>query len=86
MVEPEKLREYYTIVESVINELGAPVEQCRSVGEDGNPIPGQWNLSKGSAKIFVDIYTTEEGLAYFCVASPSLRSQLLSLGDYMKNC
>lgn len=65
-----KLDTYYRIVEDVIRGLGVPIEECRSSDSSGKAIPGQWNLTKGSAKIFVDIYAAEEGTSYFCIASP----------------
>jgi hypothetical protein len=64
-----KMQSYYDLVEQVIATLGAPVEECRTV-ENGQAVPGQWNLMKGSANVFVDVYTPSDGLAYCCVASP----------------
>ena len=65
-----ELDKYYRIIEEVISGLGVPIDECRSVDQSGKTIPGQWNLTKGSAKIFVDVYMTDEGMAYFCIASP----------------
>lgn len=45
-----KLDTYYRIVEDVIRGLGVPIEECRSSDSSGKAIPGQWNLTKGSAK------------------------------------
>lgn len=73
MSERGIVEKYYEVVESVIKELGAPAEQCRTLDTNGKFIPGQWNLVKGSAKIFADVYTTAEGLSYFCVASPVMK-------------
>lgn len=70
MSEQKELDGYYNMVEEVITELGTRAEQCRSLDVNGKVIPGQWNLVKGSAKILADVYTTAEGLSYFCVAAP----------------
>ncbi|GEM_PF-1496807 len=75
MADPGRinLQPYYQVVEQVIAELGAPLEQCRARDNNGNVIPGQWNLMKGSANVYVDVYATEDGYAYFCIASPVMK-------------
>ncbi|KAB2878884.1 YbjN domain-containing protein [bacterium] len=70
MSAQKELDRYYDMVEEVITELGTRAEQCRTLDTHGEVIPGQWNLAKGSAKILADVYTTAEGLSYFCVAAP----------------
>jgi hypothetical protein len=64
-----KLQPYVELVEKVIAGLGAPIEQCREM-DQGQVVPGQWRLMKGSASVLVDVYTTEDNNAYCCVASP----------------
>lgn len=80
MIEEKKLDEYFRIVEKVISELGVPAEECRTQDANGRVMPGQWNLSKGSARIFADVYETAEGIAYFCVASPVMKIALTDPG------
>ncbi len=67
LVNTEK---YYKIVEDAIRNLGVAPESCRVADQEGKIIPGQWNLKKGSAQIYADVYHAPEGTAYFCVASP----------------
>ena len=60
------LQPYYQMVEEVIQELGVNPENTR--GEK----PGQWDLSKGSAPVMVDVFEYE-GRGYFqCLAPVSL--------------
>ncbi len=66
----DPLKPYYEIIESVITGLGVTAESCRTNDQNGNAIPGQWSLVKGSANIYVDVYQTQDGNAYCCVASP----------------
>lgn len=59
------LEDYYHIVEDAISELGVDPEGCRGKGD------GQWNLRKGSAKIWLDLWHIERmRRAYFQVMSP----------------
>jgi len=56
---------YYQMIESVISSLGVDPATCR--GQK----PGEWNLQKGSATIWVDIMWLEkEQRAYYQVMSP----------------
>ena len=45
----EKIEHYYQIVEEVISSLGVDPSKCRSN-------PGQWDLKRGSASIWVDVW------------------------------
>lgn len=83
-MDRKELDKYYLIVEEVIRSLGVSIEECRSLDQNGKPIPGQWNLTKGSAKIFADVYKTEEGTAYFCVASPVMEAPASAAGLHEK--
>jgi hypothetical protein len=65
-----RLVPYYELVELVIGGLGAPIEDCRVKDKNDSVVTGQWNLQKGSATIYVDVYATNDGYAYFCIASP----------------
>lgn len=67
------LKPYYDLVESVIGGLGAPIEDCRVKDNNGVVVTGQWNLQKGSATVYVDVYATQDGYAYFCIASPVMK-------------
>ncbi len=64
------LKPYYALVEQVISTLGITPDQCQVKDEKGNVLPGQWDLRKGSASVFIDVYATKEGQAYICIASP----------------
>ncbi len=59
------LEPLFKIVENAISDVGVDPKPCRR-GE-----PGQWNMRKGSARIWLDLwYIEEEGRAYFQVMSP----------------
>lgn len=61
----ENLTSYYSIVEKCIAGLGIDAAGCR--GEK----PGQWNLRKGSALVWVDVmYIEKEQRAYYQVMAP----------------
>ena len=61
----ENLQPYYDIVEKFIANLGVDPAGCR--GDK----PGQWNLVKGSAPVWIDIFYLEnEKRSYFQVMSP----------------
>lgn len=48
------IRKYYAMIEKVIRDFGISPHSCR--GEK----PGQWNLSKGSAQVWIDVWASEE--------------------------
>jgi len=61
----ESLQPYYTLVEEAINELGVNAEEAR--GENA----GEWNLKRGTASVWIDLwYIEEEEGAYFQVMAP----------------
>lgn len=63
----QDLTPYYQIVEECIQELGVDPVGCR--GKE----PGQWNLRKGSARVWIDLWHIEsENRAYYQVMSPVL--------------
>lgn len=80
---------YYQLVERAIAKLGVEVEPAR--GQK----PGQWNLSKGSVNVWIDIWQIEqeENRAYFQVMSPvmdlpetnreALFRELLTINDQL---
>ncbi len=68
-----KLQPFYDQVERVISGLGIPAADCRTKDQNGQILPGQWDLKKGSASIYVDVYQTQDGYAYCCVACPVLQ-------------
>ncbi len=50
----QPIQNYYNIVEEIIRDLGVDPAACR--GE----IAGQWNLKRGSANIWVDVWQTKD--------------------------
>ncbi len=50
----QAISNYYAMVEEIIKDLGVDPAICR--GEN----PGQWNLKKGSANIWVDVWQTKD--------------------------
>lgn len=59
---------YYGIVESCISSLGVDPALCR--GEK----PGQWSLTKGSAKVWINVWHIErEGREYIQVMCPLMQ-------------
>ncbi|MCX7862661.1 MAG: YbjN domain-containing protein [Bacteroidales bacterium] len=56
---------YYDMFENVVRNLGVDPVSCRGKQE------GQWDLQKGSAPVWVDIYTVENGqYGYIQIISP----------------
>jgi len=55
---------YYAMVDNCIKELGVDPEACR--GQN----PGQWNLKKGSADVWIDVFKRPEDYFgyYQCMA------------------
>jgi hypothetical protein len=61
----EKIENYYQMIENCITTLGADPQLCR--GEK----PGQWDLKKGSAKVWIDVWQQEgESYGYFQAMAP----------------
>jgi hypothetical protein len=61
----ENIEYYYNMIENCITNLGADPKICR--GEK----PGQWDLKKGSAKVWIDIWKQEgEEYGYFQAMAP----------------
>jgi hypothetical protein len=58
-----RLQTYSAMIEEIIRSFGIDPVTCREQK------PGQWTLYRGSARVFVDLYTAE-GSDYICVASP----------------
>lgn len=54
---------YYQMIEDCIRQLGVQPENCR--GER----PGQYNLNKGSASVWIDFFESESR-GYYQVVSP----------------
>jgi hypothetical protein len=62
------LQPYYQMVENNIQKLGVDPANCR--GEK----PGQWNLKKGSASVWIDVWETKEGnYGYFQCMAPVVK-------------
>lgn len=63
----DELKPYHDMIEGCIRELGVEPVGCR--GEK----PGQWNLRKGSARVWLDLwYSSAEERPYYQVMSPVL--------------
>ncbi len=58
------LKNYYDLVETVLQELGVNPEETR-----GNK-PGQWDIYKGSAHVMIDVFEMKNGWAYFQCLAP----------------
>lgn len=59
------LHKYYRIIEDALKTIGLPPEEAK--GEQD----GQWNVKRGSASVWIDIYEIdEEKGAYFQVITP----------------
>ena len=87
----EDLKKYYTMVESIIEGLG--VDPVTSRGKE----EGSWRLTRGSAKVWLDLWHLEkEGRAYFQAMSPvmeqpttqkeALYEELLQINDQLFSC
>ena len=60
----ENIEKYYELVENIIRSFG--IDPAISRGDN----PGQWNLQKGSAPVWIDVFKNEQGAGYFQVMSP----------------
>ena len=59
------LQTYFDMVDNIIRALGVDPAACKS------ETPGQWNLKKGSAPVWIDIWQVQnEERGYFQVMSP----------------
>jgi hypothetical protein len=58
------LQKYYALVDECIQTLGVDPNVCR--GEN----PGQWDLKKGSASVWVDVWQNEDGWGYLMIMAP----------------
>jgi hypothetical protein len=64
----ENLQYYYDMVDSCIRDLGVDPALCK--GDK----PGQWNLKKGSASVWIDVWHIEaENRAYFQALAPVMQ-------------
>ena len=61
----QDLNHYYNLIENCIKKLGVDPAICR--GEK----PGQWNLKKGSANVWIDVFKREQDhFGYFQCMAP----------------
>ncbi|MBI5219387.1 MAG: YbjN domain-containing protein [Bacteroidia bacterium] len=60
----ESINYYYEMVENIIRGLGVDPAVCRGEKE------GQWNLQKGSAPVWIDVWTTQDNYGYFQAIAP----------------
>jgi hypothetical protein len=64
----ENIQYYYDMVENCIRDNGVDPAECR--GEKA----GQWNLKRGSASVWIDVWHIEqENRAYFQVLAPVMQ-------------
>ncbi len=76
------LQPYYNLIEEVIKGLGIDPVTCRNKDKAGNVVVGQWNLTLGSASIYVDVFDNVEGNPYVNIGCPIMEvstSNLLGL-------
>lgn len=59
----DRLASYNVMIEDIIRSFNVDPVSCREAKT------GQWTLHRGSARLYVDIYT-QDGTDYICVASP----------------
>lgn len=79
------LSPYYQLVENTITKLGIDPSTCRSKNNDGAVKPGAWNLKKGSAKVWIDLwYIEKENRPYFQVMSPVMQIPANKQGELFK--
>lgn len=63
----EKIEHYYNLVEECIKSLGVDPSVCRGKEK------GQWNLQKGSAPVWIDVWKSDEPNklgGYFQIVAP----------------
>lgn len=61
----ENLESYYQMVENIIRSLGVDPEICKGAK------PGQYDLKKGSASVWIDIWQVEgENYGYLQIMAP----------------
>ena len=58
------LQKTYNIVEECIRSLGVDPAVCR--GQNA----GQWDLKKGSASVWVDVWQNDDGWSYLMIMAP----------------
>ena len=76
------LTDYYKIVEDVIKDLGVDPVECRGMDEDDIVEDGQWNLSKGNASIWIDVFYDETNKEnYFQVFCPVIEVPNGKMGE-----
>ena len=76
------LTDYYKIVEEVIKNLGIDPIECREMDEDDIVEDGQWNLSKGNASIWIDVFYDETNKEnYFQVFCPLIEVPNGKMGE-----
>lgn len=76
------LTDYYKIVEDVIKDLGVDPVECRGMDDDDIVEDGQWNLSKGNASIWIDVFYDETNKEnYFQVFCPVIEVPNGKMGE-----
>ena len=60
----ENINHYYQMVDNIITSLGVDPAKCKGDKE------GQWNLQKGSAPVWIDVWQTPDNYGYFQAMSP----------------
>ena len=76
------LTDYYKIVEDVIKGLGVDPIECRGMDDNDIAEDGQWNLSKGNASIWIDVFYDETNKEnYFQVFCPIIEVPNGKMGE-----
>lgn len=79
----ENLEKYYQMVEECISAFGIDPAICRSLDENNNVKSGSWNLRKGSAAVWVDIFWDERNqCSYFQVSAPVVKIPATRLDEF----
>ncbi len=74
------LRPYYTLIEDCIRSLGIDPNSCR--GQN----PGQWDMKKGSAQVWIDIFVSQHNptYGYFQTMAPICQVPLVNQMEFFK--
>ncbi|MFQ3575194.1 MAG: YbjN domain-containing protein [Cytophagales bacterium] len=71
------LEYYYNMIENIIRDFGVDPEMCKGVK------PGQYDLKKGSASVWIDIWKVEdEDYGYIQILSPVIELPKNNLADF----
>ncbi len=72
------LHKYYAMVENCISQIGVDPIKCR------DKKVGQWNLKKGSASVWIDVFIIKEHGYFQCMAPVSAIPKTKTLAFYQE--